>query len=167
MPRTTRLAAIAVVLATLTGGLIQTAARAEAAPARLAGPAYSGREVFKIVARMPGPRHATARARGAFTATGHFVRKDAALVFPKGRIVVRRHVKKVTYSGPNLRTCRFTIVQRGTFVVRKATGKYRGLHESGHFTSRLYGRLKKTGPNQCGSKIVAKRTVTYEIGKAR
>lgn len=164
MPRTTRLAAIAVLLATISGGLIQTAASASAA--HQAGPAYSGREVFKIVARVPGPRHATARAWGAFSATGYFVRKDATLVFPKGRIVVRRHVKKVTYSGPNLRTCRFTIVQRGTFVVRRATGKYRGLHESGHFTSRLYGRLKKTGTNQCGSKIVAKRTVTFEIGTA-
>jgi hypothetical protein len=166
MPRTRRLAAIAVVLAAMTGGLIQTAANAAAAPAHLAGPAYSGREVFKIVARMPGPQHATARAWGAFRATGHFIKKDAALTFPKGRIVVRRHVKKVTYGGPNLRTCRFTIVQRGTFVVRKATGKYRGLHESGRFTSRLYGTLKKAGTNECSSKIVAKRTVTFEIGTA-
>ncbi|HEX6934463.1 MAG TPA: hypothetical protein VF162_20135 [Streptosporangiaceae bacterium] len=166
MPRTTRLAAIAVVLVTATSGLIQTAGSASAAPDHQAGPAYSGREVFKIVARVPGPRHATARAWGAFTATGHFIRKDAMLTFPKGRIVVRRHVQKVTYGGPNLRTCRFTIVQRGTFVVRKATGAYRGLHESGHFTSKLYGRLRKTGTNQCGSRTVAKRTVTYEIGKA-
>ena len=166
MTRTTRLAAIAVVLAATTSGLIQTSASASATPARLAGPAYSGREVFKIVARMPGPRHPTARAWGAFSATGHYIRKYGTLVFPKGKISVRRHVKKTTYSGPSLRTCRFTIVQRGTFVVRKATGRYRGLHESGHFTSRLYGRLKKTGTNRCSSTIVAKRTVTYEIGKA-
>jgi hypothetical protein len=57
-------------------------------------------------------------------------------------------------------------VERGTFVVRKATGAYRGLHDSGHFTSRLHGRLQKTGTNRCSSKIVAKRTVTFETGKA-
>jgi len=168
MSRTTRLAAIAVVLAAATSGLVQTAASASATatPDRLAGPAYSGREVFKIVARVPGPRHATARAWGAFSATGHFIKKNSTLVFPKGKIIVRRHVNKTTYSGPSLRTCRFKIVQRGTFAVRKATGEYRGLHESGHFTSRLFGRLKKTGTNRCGSTIVAKRTVTYMIGKA-
>ncbi len=173
MPRTTRLAALAVVLAATTGGLIQTAASASAAPARpagpahhavAAGPAYSGREVFKIVARMPGPRHATVQAWGAFKATGHFIRQQATITFPKGRIIVRRHVQKVTYSGPDLQTCRFSIVERGTFVVTKATGRYRGLHESGHFTSRLHGRLKQAGTNQCSSKIVAMRTVTFEIG---
>ncbi len=166
MPRTTRLAALAVGLAMMTGGLIQTAASASAAPAHQAGPAFSGREVFKIVSRMPGPRHATVQAWGAFKATGHFIRKDATITFPKGRIIVRRHVGKVTYSGPNLRTCEFSIVERGTFVVRKATGAYRGLHESGHFTSRLHGRLKKAGTNRCSSKIVAKRTVTFETGRA-
>jgi hypothetical protein len=79
---------------------------------------------------------------------------------------VRRHVKKVTYSGPNLRTCRFTIVQCGTFVDREATGTYHGLHEPGRFTSRLYGRLRTAGTNRCSSKIVAKRPVTFEIGTA-
>lgn len=160
----TRLAAVAVVLAAMTGGLIQTAVSAPAEPAHLTGPAYSGREVFKIVARRPGPLHATARARGAFAATGLFIRKKSTLTFPKGQIIVRRRIRTTTYSGPNLQTCRFTIVQRGTFVVRKATGAYRGLRESGHFTTRLHGRLKMTGTNQCGSKIVAKRIVTYEVG---
>jgi hypothetical protein len=166
MPLTTRLAALAAAFAMMTGGLIQTAASVSAAPAHLASPAFSGREVFKIVFRMPGPRHATAQAWGAFKASGHFIRKEAAITFPKGRIIVRRHVGKVTYSGPNLRTCEFSIVERGTFVVRKATGAYRGLHDSGHFTSRLHGRLQKTGTNRCSSKIVAKRTVTFETGKA-
>jgi hypothetical protein len=168
----TRLAMLALVLVTMTGGLIQTTQTAWAAPANpdaapVVGPAYSGREVFKLVARVPGPRHATVQAWGAFKATGHFIRKTATITFPKGRIVVRRHVEKTSYSGPNLQTCRFTIVQRGTFSVRRATGKYHGLHESGHFTSRLHGRLKKTGPSRCSSKIVTKRTVTFEIGRAR
>jgi hypothetical protein len=86
---------------------------------------------------MPGPRHATVQAWGAFKATGHFIRQTATITFPKGRIMVRRHVQKITYSGPNLQTCRFTIVERGTFSVKKATGKYRGLHETGHFTSKV------------------------------
>jgi hypothetical protein len=170
MPRTRRPAALAALLAALAGGLIQTAAGASAAQAHQAhqragtGPAYAGREVFRIVDVMPGPRHASVTAHGAFAASGHFIRKRATITFPHGRIIVRRHVQGITYSGPNLRTCRFSIVERGTFVVRKATGRYRGLHESGRFTSRLHGRLKKAGTNQCSSKIVAKRTVTYEIG---
>lgn len=171
MPRMTRLVMVALVLLTMTGATIQTSATARAAPGYRnpagAGPAYSGREVFKIVARMPGPQHATVQAWGAFRASGHFIRKTATITFPKGRIVIRRHVRKTTYTGPNLRTCRFTIVQRGTFSVKRATGKYHGLHESGHFTSRLHGRLKKIGTNRCSSKIVAKRTVTFEIGRAR
>jgi len=171
MPSKTRLAMLALVSVTMTGCIIQTTETAWAAPANrgaaAVGPAYSGREVFKIVARMHGPRHATVQAWGAFKASGHFIRKTATITFPKGRIVVRRHVEKTTYSGPNLQTCRFTIVQRGTFSVKRATGKYHGLHESGHFTSRLHGRLKKSGPSRCSSKIVARRTVTFEIGRAR
>src|SRR5215475_7658310 len=168
----TRLAMLALVLVTMAGGTIQTTKAAWAAPARpdgpvAAGPAYAGREVFKIVATVPGPRHATVHAWGAFRASGHFIRKTATITFPKGRIVVRRHVGKTTYRGPDLQTCRFTIVQRGSFSVKRATGKYHGLHESGHFTSRLHGRLKKTGPSRCGTKIVARRTVTFEIGRIR
>jgi hypothetical protein len=31
----------------------------------------------------------------------------------------------------------------------------------------VHGRLKKTGTNRCGSRLVARRTVTYETGTAR
>src|SRR5215510_5328149 len=161
MPRSIRPAAVATVAAaTLVIGLTQATA------AGAVRPAYAGGETFKIVARKPGPLHATVYAWGAFKATGHYVRIRSAIVFPRGRIIVRRHVKSTTYRGPNLTTCRFRIVQKGTFVVRRATGRYRHLHESGHFTSRLFGRLKKTGTASCGTKIVASRTVTYEIGRA-
>jgi len=170
MPPITRLAMAALILLTMTAATIETSATAWAAPGHQhqlsVAPAYTGREVFKIVARMSGPRHPTVQAWGAFRASGHFIRKTATITFPKGRIVIRRHVQKTTYTGPNLRTCRFTIVQRGTFSVKRATGKYHGLHESGHFTSRLHGRLKKTGASRCSSKIVARRTVTFEIGRA-
>jgi hypothetical protein len=178
MAAMTRLAMLTTVLVTMTAGIVQTTETAWAAPARpgaaatasaasAVGPAYAGRLVFKIVARMPGPRHASAQAWGAFKASGQFIRKTATITFPKGRIIVHRHVDKTTYTGPNLQTCRFTIVQRGTFSVKRATGRYHGLHDSGHFTSRLHGRLKKAGPSRCSSKIVAKRTVTFEVGRAR
>jgi hypothetical protein len=158
-----RSAAIAAVLAvTMASGLAQTAASAAER-----SQAFSGREVFKIVGRMPGPRHASASAWGAFTATGVFIRKDATLVFGRGRIVVRRHVEQTAYYGPHLSTCRFKIVQKGSFTVTRATGRFRGLHESGVFTTTVSGRLVRRGPGRCGAKIMAKRTVTYETGTAR
>ncbi len=78
-----------------------------------------------------------------------------------------RHVIRTAYYGPDLKTCRFKIVQKGTFAVTRATGRYRGLRDSGNFRTTLRGRLNQTGPNRCGSKIVARPTVTYEIGRAR
>jgi len=158
-----RTAATAAVLAvTMVTGLAQTAASAAER-----SPAFSGREVFKIVGRMPGPRHAAASASGAFKASGVFIRKDATLAFGRGRIVVARHVEQTTYYGPDLSTCRFKIVQRGSFAVTKATGRFRGLRESGAFTTTITGRLVRRGPGRCSAKITAKRTVTYETGTAR
>lgn len=136
-----------------------------AADAAQRGPAYAGRLVFKIVGRKPGPRHAAVTASGAFTASGYFVRKYAELVFPHGRITVRRHVAGTSNPPPNLNTCTFTIRQHGTFSVTRATGRYRGLHDTGTFRTTVRGRLRKIGPDRCG-KLVARRTVTYEIGKA-
>ncbi len=170
MLRRTRLAAMTAILgATMAGGLVPaTASAAVRGPALAVGsPDFAGREVFKIVARLSGPRHPTAYAWGAFTAKGRFIRKPATLVFPKGKIVVHRHVRRTVYHGPDLKTCRFKIVQTGTFAVTRATGRYRGLRDSGSFSTTLRGRLKQTGPDRCGSKIVARRTVTYEIGRAR
>lgn len=128
-------------------------------------PALAGREVFKIVATVPGPRHAQVTAKGAFRAHGYFFRKKASLIFPKGRLAVRRHVLSTTVSPPNLATCWFKARQNGTFRVIYATGKYKGLRYSGQFWTHISGRLKSTGHDQCGSKIVYYRTVTYEIGK--
>jgi len=156
-------AVLAAVLAvTIVSGLAQTAVSAAER-----GPAFSGREVFKIVGRMPGPRHAAVTASGAFRASGVFIRKDATLAFPRGRIVVRRHVESTAYFGPDLSTCRFKIVQKGTFVVTKATGRFRGLHESGLFSTTVSGQLVRRGPGRCGAKITARRTVSYETGTAR
>jgi hypothetical protein len=109
--------------------------------------------------------HAKVTAKGAFTATGYFLRKKASLIFPKGRLVVRRHVLSTSYKPPNLATCRFYISQKGTFRVTYSTGKYKGLRYNGQFWSHIAGRLKQTGHDQCGSTIVHYHFVTYEIGK--
>jgi hypothetical protein len=75
----------------------------QAAPAAL-----HGREVIRIIETRPGPRHAKVFAHGAFKATGFFVRKKATLVFPKGKLVVRRHVTSTSVTPPKLSTCRFS-----------------------------------------------------------
>ena len=89
----------------------------------------------------------------------------ASLIFPKGRLAVRRRLLSTSYRPPNLATCWFKIRQHGTFSVFYATGKYRRLRYGGQFWTHIAGRLKRTGPDQCGSKIAYYRSVTYEIGK--
>ncbi len=123
-----------------------------------------GREVIKIVSKKPGPYHAKVIARGAFHAKGYFLHRRASLVFPGGRLAVRRHVTSTANQPPNLATCWFKARQTGTFRVFYATGKYRGLRWDGDFISSIAGRLNKTGPLQCGTKIVAYNVVTYETG---
>jgi hypothetical protein len=147
-----------IALTLVTGGF-------RAAPAASLGSAHPhGKEVIKIVAKRPGPYHARASAHGAFSAKGYFLRKRASLIFPGGRLAVRRHLISTTNQPPNLSTCWFKARQTGTFRVFYATGKYHGLRYDGNFTTSIAGRLKKTGPDQCGSKIVVYSAVTYEIG---
>ena len=55
----------------------------------LGSAALHGKEVIKIVAKVPGPYHARAKAHGAFSAKGYFLRKRASLIFPGGRLAVR------------------------------------------------------------------------------
>lgn len=129
-----------------------------------AGTSLHGHELIRIIDTKPGPRHAKVFAKGAFHATGYFVRKKAMVVFPKGKLVVRRHVTSSSVSPPKLSTCRFTEKQAGTFRVSHATGAYQGHRFSGTFSTRISGRLKKAGHNQCGSKIVTYRAVVTETG---
>ncbi len=129
-----------------------------------AGESLHGHVLIRIIDTKPGPRHAKVFAKGAFHATGYFVRKKAMVVFPKGKLVVRRHVTSSSVSPPRLSTCRFTEKQAGTFRVSHATGAYQGHRFSGTFSTRISGRLKKAGHNQCGSKIVTYRAVVTEIG---
>lgn len=126
--------------------------------------ALRGHEILRIIDTRPGPKHAKVFAKGAFKATGYFVRSKATLVFPKGKLVVRRHVTSTSVSPPNLGTCRFTERQAGSFSVSHATGAYQGHRFSGSFSSKISGRLKRTGHDQCGSKIVTYRAVTTETG---
>lgn len=157
--RTASLTAAAMaVLTALLGGF----GSARAVPS---GPAsLHGHEVIRIIDTRPGPRHAKAFAKGAFRATGFFVRAKASLIFPKGKLVVRRHVTSSSVTPPKLSTCRFSEEQAGTFSVSHATGAYQGHRFSGTFSTRVSGRLQKTGHNQCGSKIVTYRAVVTETG---
>jgi hypothetical protein len=153
-------------LAALAGAglaVLVTAGFAGASGAAL-GPARHGKETFKIVVTRPGPKHAPATASGAFKAKGYFWRKRASLVFPHGRIAIRRHLGDTTVNPPDLTTCVFTEQQTGTFDVFYATGWYKSLRYSGGFTTNITGHLKKSGHDQCSSKIVSYRAVTYEVG---
>lgn len=148
-------AGITLVVVLLTTGF-RTAPHASAAP--------HGKEVIRIVTKVPGPYHPQVTAKGAFRAKGYFLRRRASLVFPDGKLAVRRHLTSTTNRAPNLATCWFKARQTGTFRVFYSTGKYRGLRWGGTFTTSIAGRLNKTGPNQCGSKIVVYSAVTFEIG---
>jgi hypothetical protein len=161
VPVTIRAASAALLAAAMLAGVASSSA-----DAAVRGPAYAGRLVFRIVSRHPGPRHAAVIASGAFKAKGYYVRKRATMVFPHGRITVRRDIESKSERPPNLRTCTFTIRESGTFRVTRATGRYRGLRDAGTFRTVLRGRLRKTGPDQCG-KLVKRRTTTYEVGRAR
>ncbi len=162
-------AALAGVLAAAVAGALGPVAVAAPAAqaariAHTARPAFSGREVYRIDHVKPGPRHARVKASGAFSARGVFIRKDAELKFHGGVIVVIRRLLKTSYIGPNLATCRFKILQSGTFRVTRATGRFRGLHEDGTFSTTVRARLNRTGPDRCGSKVVAFQAITYETG---
>jgi|HubBroStandDraft_1064217.scaffolds.fasta_scaffold15458_4 hypothetical protein len=125
---------------------------------------FAGREAIKIVSTIPGPYHASVSASGAFRAKGYYLRRKASLVFPKGRLAVHRQVLNTTYSPPDLATCVFKAQQSGTFSVFYATGEYRGLRYSGNFWTNITGHLKPSGQDQCGTKLLSYRAVTYEVG---
>ncbi|HXP20677.1 MAG TPA: hypothetical protein VN840_13625 [Streptosporangiaceae bacterium] len=132
-----------------------------------ARPAIFGKEVFKIVSLAPAAKRPKMTAKGAFRAEGYFNRRLRTAVFPAGRIRISRYVLTTTYHGPNLRTCRFKIFQKGTFRVTRATGRYAGIRESGYFWTTISGRLGRVAPGECSAKIVAYRSVTYEKGTVR
>lgn len=152
--------------AALLAAAVLAGAASSSAFAAQRAPGYRGRLVFRIVSRVPGPRHAAVTASGAFKASGYYVRKHATIVFPHGRITVRRHIESRSEPPPNLRTCTFSIRETGTFAVTRATGRYRGLRDAGTFRTVLRGKLRKTGRDRCG-KLVHRRTITHEVGHAR
>ena len=137
------------------------AAPGGAGPAR---PAYRGHEVYKIYAVRGGPKNPVVTARGAFRAKGSYYGRSSTLAFPKGRIVIAKHVTGTSTSGPNLATCRFSIFQRGTFSVVRGTGRFRGLREYGTFHTTVHGKYDRTGSDRCGTKLVGYRSVTYQDG---
>lgn len=163
MPLKTRAVMLtAISLAALAGAAVPAA---QAAPA---GPAFFGKETFKIVAIADiGPKRPVATAHGAFDATGTYRRLHHSLAFPKGRIKISNTVTGTATSGPDLATCRFSIRTHGTFRVIRATGNYRSLRMTGTFRSVIHARYNRTGPGRCGTRLVQFRQVTYEAGIAR
>jgi hypothetical protein len=157
-------AAAGLAVVTMTALTLLTSGFRAAPTVSLGSAARHGKEVIKIAATVPGPHHARVNAHGAFSAKGYFLRSRASLIFPGGRLAVRRHLISTINQPPNLSTCWFKARQTGTFRVFYATGKYHGLRYDGNFTTSIAGRLNKTGPNQCGTKIVVYSAVTYEIG---
>jgi hypothetical protein len=149
---------------TMTALMLATSGFRSGPAVSLRSAAPHGREVIKIVAKKPGPFHAQVTAKGAFHAKGYFLHKRASLIFPGGRLAVRRNLLSTSNEPPNLATCWFKARQTGTFRVFYATGKYRRLRYSGDFSTAIAARLNKTGPDQCGTKIVVYSAVTYEIG---
>ncbi len=137
------------------------------AAARPLAPAYHGREVFTFVISSPSQLHARVTASGAFRATGHYVRRTATIVFPSGRIRIRRVPRGETITGPDPSTCRFTIRQVGDFRVVRATGRYRGLREAGTYRTMIRGRLRKTGPVRCSARLAAFHELSYLVGVVR
>jgi hypothetical protein len=163
---TTRLALVTMSAVTVVAvGFTATAATAAAAPASPgSGRVGHGKETLKIVATEPGPRHAPVYATGAFAAKGYFFRKRANIIFPHGKLAVHRQLLSTTNYPPDLAACTFKAIQTGTFQVFYATGWYRHVRYSGQFQTTITGHLKKSGHDQCTSKIVSYRAVTYEVG---
>jgi hypothetical protein len=101
-------------------------------------------------------------ATGAFEARGYAVAGDFAaghavtrLVFSRGTV---RLVTKATHrsvSVPNPRTCKFTEVFSGYYVIRGGAGRYRHASGSGSYVSRIFGQLKKTASGGCGARLAS------------
>jgi len=167
MRRTMRPAAQAAILVAAIIGGLAPAALAAPAQAGAARPAFYGHEVYKIFAVRGGPEDPVVTATGAFRAKGSYYGRSRTLAFPKGRIIIARHVSHTSVVGPDLATCRFTIYQSGTFDVVKGTGTYRRLRESGTFHTTVHGRYNRTGSDRCGASLVGYRSVTYDTGTVR
>jgi hypothetical protein len=128
-------------------------------------PAFSGRENFAIVSLNAGSRHPRVFAKGAFHAIGKLDRgRVSTVAFPRGRVLYRHQVISTIVSDPNLRTCRFTEQQTGTFWVVRATGRYAGMHYSGIYRTTITARLKRGAQSGCGSTFVRFRELTYFKG---
>ncbi|HUJ06425.1 MAG TPA: hypothetical protein VLX31_10005 [Streptosporangiaceae bacterium] len=168
MGRTTPAAAPAAVSTIILAAALAVGLACGPAPRALAAawvrPALSGREVYKIVDRRPGPKQPVVTASGAFRSSGTYYPRSATLAFPRGRIIIARRPTRTSVSGPNLATCWFSIRQVGVFRVTKATGRFRGLRESGTYRTTISARYNRTGPRRCGDTITNYRATTYDTG---
>ena len=162
-------AAAALAVAVAPGLLLAwSAGPALAAPAsaRPATTAVSARpaavpERFHLTSSDPGSSRQLLRATGAFTARGYARAGDfnsghavSRLVFSRGTLRMVTKETQSSVSVPNARTCKFTEVFSGDYVIRGGAGKYQHASGSGKYVSRIFGRLKKTN-GQCGAQLAS------------
>lgn len=132
----------------------------------LASPAWHrGRLVLKITSTSPVATRLLVSASGSFSASGQYRpgRRVSTVGFPQGRIEISHHVISTSPSVPTPPSCRFTIVQRGTFSIEKGTKSYRGIRGSGTYSTTIRARLGRSH-GLCTSKIVAYHSTTYDRG---
>jgi hypothetical protein len=158
-----RAAKIAVVSAAVPGLLLTwSAGVAAAAPARAVTGSAAGAERFHLTTSDSSSDRQHVQAAGVLTATGYALAGDFAasrgvsvLVFRVGRIHLVTHATYASASVPNPASCRFTEVFKGSYAIHGSAGRYRRATGSGGYTTRIYGKLKKTSSGGCGSRLAS------------
>jgi hypothetical protein len=145
-------------------------AQAAAASARTAA-ARPAAERFHLTTNDDRSNRQLVRATGAFTARGHAFAGDFAsghavsrLVFSRGAVRLVTSAAHNSASVPNPRTCKFTEVSTGSYVIRGGSARYRHATGSGSYVSRIFGKLKKTRGGGCGSELASFWQSTRTLG---
>jgi hypothetical protein len=163
-----------VLTVTVASGLMLTCAaglaQAASAPTRPAT-ASQAAERFHLTTADATSNRELVRATGPFTARGHAFAGDFAsghaasrLVFARGAVRLVTSAKHSSASVPNPRTCKFTEVSTGSYVIRGGFGRYRHATGSGSYVSRIFGKLKKIRGGGCGSGLASFWQSTRTLG---
>jgi hypothetical protein len=149
---------------TWAAGLAQAASAPRVAASQAA-------ERFHLTTNDATSNRELVRATGPFTAHGHAFAGDFAsghavsrLVFPRGAVRLVTSATHSSASVPNPRTCKFTEVSTGSYVIRGGSGRYRHATGSGSYVSRIFGKLKKTRSGGCGSRLASFWQSTRTLG---
>jgi hypothetical protein len=141
-------------------------------PGQPAGAAVAtGAEHFRIISISSRAR-SSVLATGAFTAGGYQVsgrvtglRATDTMVFPNGRLTVRRHITSQVLPLPTS-ACLVTEAIRGTLAAGAGTGAYRGVSAAGGFVQRITGVLPRSH-GLCGGPMIVYQSITYEGATVR